>query len=118
MGAASKKLVRMMGATGSLQVFTALYAHDPGEKRPKTLEAMDDAFRACTSSAARALWAETQQWNQTQVDILLGAFFNQKRLADAERSLQRKETKTAGKTSASPVEDRARYGQAGRPQAA
>lgn len=48
--AAYQKLVRMTGATVSLQEFAALYAHDPGKKRPKTPKAMDDAFRAGTSA--------------------------------------------------------------------
>ncbi|HEL7763107.1 TPA: hypothetical protein UL771_004777, partial [Stenotrophomonas maltophilia] len=61
--AAYQKLVRMTGATASLQEFAALYAHDPGKKRPKTPKAMDDAFRAGTSAAERAVWAEIQQWN-------------------------------------------------------
>ncbi|CAH0184134.1 MULTISPECIES: hypothetical protein [Stenotrophomonas] len=34
--AAYQKLVRMTGATVSLQEFAALYAHDPGKKRPKS----------------------------------------------------------------------------------
>ncbi|HEL4167066.1 TPA: hypothetical protein UM336_004603, partial [Stenotrophomonas maltophilia] len=94
--AAYQKLVRMTGATASLQEFAALYAHDPGKKRPKTPKAMDDAFRAGTSAAERAVWAEIQQWNQTEAAILEQELFaNRKRLADAERSLQAKETKKA-----------------------
>lgn len=54
--AAYQKLVRMTGATVSLQEFAALYAHDPGKKRPKTPKAMDDAFRDGTSPAERAVW--------------------------------------------------------------
>ncbi|MBH1635442.1 hypothetical protein I5U65_09860 [Stenotrophomonas maltophilia] len=42
--AAYQKLVRMTGATLSLQEFAALYAHDPGKKRPKTPKAIDDAL--------------------------------------------------------------------------
>lgn len=93
--AAYQKLVRTTGATVSLQEFAALYAHDPGKKRPKTPKAMDDAFRAGTSAAERAVWAEIQQWNQVEAAILEQELFaNRKRLA-AERSLQAKETKKA-----------------------
>lgn len=94
--AAYQKLVRMTGATVSLQEFATLYAHDPGKKRPKTPKAMDDAFRAGTSAAERAVWAEIQQWDQAEAAILEQELFaNRKRLADAERSLQTKETKKA-----------------------
>lgn len=94
--AAYQKLVRMTGATVSLQEFAALYAHDPGKRRPKTPKAMDDAFRAGASAAERAVWAEIQQWNQAEATILEQELFaNRKRLADAERSLQAKETKKA-----------------------
>lgn len=81
----------MTGATVSLRDFAALFAHDPGKKRPKTPKAMNDAFRAGTSPAERAVWAEIQQWNQTEAAILEQELFaNRKRLADAARSLQAK----------------------------
>lgn len=44
--AAYQKLVRMTGATLSLQEFAALYAHDPGKKRPNTPKATGDACLA------------------------------------------------------------------------
>ncbi len=94
--AAYQKLVRTTGAAVSLQEFAALYAYDPGKKRPKTPKAMDDAFRAGTSEAERAVWAEIQRWNQAEAAILEQELFaNRKRMADAERSLQTKETKKA-----------------------
>ncbi|MBH1611059.1 SOS response-associated peptidase family protein [Stenotrophomonas maltophilia] len=94
--AAYHKLVRMTGATLSLQEFAALYAHDPGKKRPKTPKAMDDAFRAGASPAELAVWAEIEQWNRAEATILEQELFaNRKRLADAERALQVKETKKA-----------------------
>lgn len=94
--AAYQKLVRMTGATLSLQEFAALYAHDPGKKRPKTPKAMDDAFRAGTSPAELAVWAEVEQWNRAEAAVLEQELFaNRKRLADAERALQVKETKKA-----------------------
>ncbi len=94
--AAYQKLVRMTGATLSLQEFAALYAHDPGKKRPKTPKAMDDAFRAGASPAELAVWAEVEQWNRAEATILEQELFaNRKRLADAERALQVKETKKA-----------------------
>ncbi len=94
--AAYQKLVRMTGATLSLQEFAALYAHDPGKKRPKTPKAMDDAFRAGASPAELAVWAEVEQWNRAEAAVMeQELFFNRKRLADAERALQVKETKKA-----------------------
>nr|WP_312392954.1 SOS response-associated peptidase family protein [Stenotrophomonas geniculata] len=94
--AAYQKLVRMTGATLSLQEFAALYAHDPGKKRPKTPKAMDDAFRAGASPAELAVWAKVEQWNWAEAAILEQELFaNCKRMADAERALQVKETKTA-----------------------
>ncbi len=94
--AAYQKLVRMTGATISLQEFAALYAHDPGKKRPKTPKAMDDAFRAGASPAELAVWAEIEQWNRAETAVLEQELFaNRKRLADAERALQVKETKKA-----------------------
>lgn len=94
--AAYQKLVRMTGATLSLQEFAALYAHDPGKKRPKTPKAMDDAFRAGSSPAELAVWAQVEQWNRAEAAILEQELFaNRKRLADAERALQVKETKKA-----------------------
>ena len=94
--AAYQKLVRMTGATLSLAEFAVLYAHDPGKKRPKTPKAMDDAFRAGASPAELAVWAEVEQWNRAEATILEQELFaNRKRLADAERALQVKETKKA-----------------------
>jgi len=94
--AAYQKLVRKTGATVSLQEFAALYAHDPGKKRPKTPKAMADAFRAGSSAAERTVWAEIQRCNQAEAAILEQELFaNRMRLADAERSLQAKETKKA-----------------------
>lgn len=94
--AAYQKLVRMTGATLSLQEFAALYAHDPGKKRPKTPKAMDDAFRAGASPAELAVWTEVEQWNRAEAAVLEQELFaNRKRLADAERALQVKETKKA-----------------------
>ncbi len=94
--AAYQKLVRMTGATLSLKEFAALYAHDPGKKRPKTPKAMDDAFRVGASPAELAVWAQVEHWNRAEATILEQELFaNRKRLADAERSLHAKETKKA-----------------------
>ncbi|HDS1131104.1 TPA: SOS response-associated peptidase family protein [Stenotrophomonas maltophilia] len=94
--AAYQKLVRMTGATLSLQEFAVLYAHDPGKKRPKTPKAMDDAFRAGSSPEELAVWAEVEQWNRAEAAVLEQELFaNRKRLAEAERALQVKETKKA-----------------------
>lgn len=84
--AAYQKLVRMTGATLSLQEFAALYAHDPGKKRPKTPKAMDDAFRGGASPAELAVWAEVEQWNLAEAALLEQELFaNRKRLADLQR---------------------------------
>nr|WP_312253662.1 SOS response-associated peptidase family protein [Stenotrophomonas pavanii] len=94
--AAYQKLVRMTGATLSLAEFAVLYAHDPGKRRPKTPKALDDAFRAGANPAELAVWAEVEQWNRAEATILEQELFaNRKRLADAERALQVKETKKA-----------------------
>ncbi|MBH1566173.1 SOS response-associated peptidase family protein [Stenotrophomonas maltophilia] len=94
--AAYQKLIRMTGATLSLQEFAALYAHDPGKKRPKTPKAMDDAFRTGPGPQELAVWAEIEQWNLVEATVLEQELFaNRKRLAGAERSLQTKETKKA-----------------------
>ncbi|HEL4239343.1 TPA: hypothetical protein UM793_001211 [Stenotrophomonas maltophilia] len=68
--AAYQKLVRMTGATLSLQEFAALYAHDPGKKRLKTPKAMDDGFRAGANPAELAVWAEVAQWKRAEVTVL------------------------------------------------
>lgn len=44
--AAYQKLVRMTGATLSLQEFAALYAYGPRKKRPQDTEGGGDAIRA------------------------------------------------------------------------
>lgn len=62
--AAYHKLVRMTGATVSLQEIAALYTHDSGNKRPKTPKAMDDVFRAGAAPTELAVWAEVEQWNR------------------------------------------------------
>jgi hypothetical protein len=94
--AAYQELVRTTGATLSLQEFAALYAHDPGKRRPKTPKAMDDAFRAGASAAGLAVWAEVEQWNLAEALVLEQELFaNRKRLADAERALQVTEAKKA-----------------------
>lgn len=77
--AAYQELVRMTGATVSLQEFAALYAHDPGKKRPKTPKAMDDAFWAGASPAELAVWAEVEQWNQAEAAILEQELFANRR---------------------------------------
>lgn len=85
--AAYQELVRTTGATLSLQEFAALYAHDPGKRRPKTPKAMDDAFRAGASAAGLAVWAEVEQWNLAEALVLEQELFaNRKRLADLKRT--------------------------------
>lgn len=91
-----QKLVREFGAVVSLDDFAALYAHDPGKKRPKTPKAMDDAFSQGSSPAERALWGEIQEWNRADATSFEQELFSQKsRLVAAERALQTKVTKKA-----------------------
>jgi len=116
--AAYQKLVRMTGATLSLQEFAALYAHDPGKKRPKTPKAMDDAFRAGASPAELAVWAEVEQWNRPEAGVLEQELFaNRKRLADAERAAGEGNQEGPGRCADRRQQDRSRPGQAGRPEA-
>jgi len=56
--AACQKLIRMIGATLSLQEFAVLYPPRPGQEAPEGSEVMDDAFRAGASAAERGVWAE------------------------------------------------------------
>jgi hypothetical protein len=94
--AAYQKLVRLTGATLSLQEFAALHAHDPGKKRPKIPKAMDDAFRTESSPAELGVWGEVERWSRAEAAILEQELFaNRRRLAEAGRALQVKETKKA-----------------------
>lgn len=90
------KLVREFGAVVSMDEFAALYAHDPGKKRPKTPKAMDDAFAAGKTPAKRSVWAKIQEWNAWDATAFEQELFTQKtRLVNAERALQSKVTKKA-----------------------
>ncbi|MEN5204062.1 SOS response-associated peptidase family protein [Stenotrophomonas sp. TWI700] len=90
------KLVREFGAVVSMDEFAALYAQDPGKKRPKTSKAMDDAFAAGKTPAERSVWAAIQDWNAGDATAFEQELFTQKtRLVNAERALQTKVTKKA-----------------------
>lgn len=91
-----RKLVREFGAVVSLDEFAALYAEDPGKKRPKTPKAMDDAFATGTTAAERAIRAAIQGWNARDATAFERDLFTQKtRLVNAESALQTKITKKA-----------------------
>lgn len=91
-----QKLVREFGAVVSLDEFAALYAEDPGKKRPKTPKAMDDAFATGTTAAELAIWAAIQGWNVRDATAFERELFTQKtRLVNAERALLTKITKKA-----------------------
>ncbi|MGQ7557910.1 hypothetical protein ACTGYQ_11600, partial [Streptococcus suis] len=72
------KLVREFGAVVSMDEFAALYAHDPGKKRPKTPKAMDDAFAAGKTPAERSVWAAIQDWNGRDATAFEQELFTQK----------------------------------------
>jgi len=90
------KLVREFGAVVSMEEFAALYADDPGKKRPKTPKAMGDAFAAGKTPVELAVWAAIQDWNARDATAFEQELFTQKtRLVNAERALQTKVTKKA-----------------------
>ncbi len=92
-----KKLVRQFGAIMDLDAFAKLWLRqNRTEKRPKTPKAMDDAFREGGEGALGLIAKEIAAWD------LLGAqaweadlFTQRRRIADAERKLATKPTKTA-----------------------
>jgi putative SOS response-associated peptidase YedK len=90
------KLVRQFGAIVSMEEFAALYADDPGKRRPKTPKAMDGAFASGKSPAELAIWSSIQEWNTQDAAAFENELFTQKtRLVTAERALKTKVTKKA-----------------------
>nr|WP_312130650.1 SOS response-associated peptidase family protein [Stenotrophomonas pavanii] len=90
------KLVRQFGAIVSMEEFAALYADDPGKRRPKTPKAMDDAFASGKGPAELAIWSSIQEWNTQDAAAFENELFTQKtRLVTAERALKTKVTKKA-----------------------
>ncbi|MFL7955982.1 hypothetical protein ACKAWY_07655 [Xanthomonas vasicola pv. vasculorum] len=57
-----RKLVRHYDATMSLEEFAKLWLRENDVKRPKILEAMDDAFRASGEGGAGNIAAELAAW--------------------------------------------------------
>ena len=92
-----KKFVRNFGAVIDLKAFAAMWLKDAGkERRPKTPRALDLSFLRPGDSAVAAIAAEIREWDTAEIAQLETELFKQaKRLADAERKLAEKPTKTA-----------------------
>jgi len=92
-----KKLVRQFGAIMDFEAFAQLWLRQKGgEKRPKTPKAMDDAFREGGEGALSVIAEEIAAWDLLDAQAWEGDLFAQRRrIADAERKLAVKPTKTA-----------------------
>lgn len=92
-----RKLVRQFGAIMDLKTFAKLWLRQNSSgKRPKTPKAMDDAFRAGGAGALGEIALEIAAWDAEDVQSWEQDLFKQRRrIADAERKLASKPTKTA-----------------------
>jgi putative SOS response-associated peptidase YedK len=91
-----KKLSRQYRARIDFDDFVDLYAYPGSGARPKTPRAMDRAFDPSDGARAADIAEAVEQWDQHETSLLEKLIFEQrKRLADAERVLQTKETKKA-----------------------
>ncbi|MNM82937.1 hypothetical protein D3C81_949800 [compost metagenome] len=92
-----KKFVRNFGAVIDLKAFASMWLRDAGkEKRPKTPRALDLSFLRSDDPTTARIAGEIRQWDQEEIAQLETELFKQaKRLADAERKLAEKPTKTA-----------------------
>lgn len=99
-----RKYVRRYGAELDIKAFTDLYWQRQDGARIRTPKAMDDAFRRAPSDLGdpnqpHALSVLIHDLDLERVTALEQELFKQrKRLADAERSLQRKSTKAASES--------------------
>ncbi len=95
--AAYTKFVRQFGAVLDKKAFAKMWLHDEGkERRPKTPRALDLSFLAADDPDVAGIAQEIRQWDAEDVAQLETELFRQaKRLADAERKLATKPTKTA-----------------------
>ncbi len=91
------KFVRQFGAVLDKKAFAKMWLHDEGkERRPKTPRALDLSFLTSDDPDVAAIAQEIRQWDAEEVAQLETELFRQaKRLADAERKLATKPTKTA-----------------------
>lgn len=108
--------VEHFGADISIKDFVVLYGDRGKGTRVKIPKGMDVAFARPTSPDEQQIHDLIEQYNADQQTKLEQDLFKQsKRLADAERSLQSKETVKA--RAHSHQQDRGRQGQIGRHQA-
>ena len=91
------KFVRKFGAVLDKKAFAKMWLHDEGkERRPKTPRALDLSFLTSDDPDVAGIAQEIRQWDAEDVAQLETELFRQaKRLADAERKLATKPTKTA-----------------------
>lgn len=95
--AAYTKFVRKFGAVLDKKAFAKMWLHDEGkERRPRTPRALDLSFLTSHDPDVVGIAQEIRQWDAEDVAQLETELFRQaKRLADAERKLGTKPTKTA-----------------------
>ncbi len=95
--AAYTKFVRQFGAVLDKKAFAKMWLHDEGkERRPRTPRALDLSFLTSDDPDVAGIAQEIRQWDAEDVAQLETELFRQaKRLADAERKLATKPTKTA-----------------------
>ncbi len=99
-----RKYVRRYGADLDIAAFTDLYWQRQGGAKVRTPKAMDDSFRGDSSKRgdedqSHVLSLLIRDLDRERMATLEQELFKQrKRLADAERSLQRKSTKTASES--------------------
>jgi putative SOS response-associated peptidase YedK len=95
--AAYTKFVRQFGAVLDKKAFAKMWLHDEGkERRPRTPRALDLSFLTSGDREVAGIAQEIRQWDAEDVAQLETELFRQaKRLADAERKLATKPTKTA-----------------------
>lgn len=95
--AAYTKFVRQFGAVLDKKAFAKMWLHDEGkERRPRTPRALDLSFLTSDDPDVAGIAQEIRQWDAEDVAQLETELFRQaKRLADADRKLATKPTKTA-----------------------
>ncbi|MGE8220956.1 MAG: SOS response-associated peptidase family protein [Stenotrophomonas acidaminiphila] len=95
--AAYTKFVRQFGAVLDKKAFAKMWLRDEGnERRPKTPRALDLSFLTSDDPDVAGIAQEIRRWDAEDIAQLETELFRQaKRLADAERKLATKPTKTA-----------------------
>ncbi|WP_313256351.1 SOS response-associated peptidase family protein [Stenotrophomonas acidaminiphila] len=95
--AAYTKFVRQFGAVLDKKAFAKMWLRDEGkERRPRTPRALDLSFLTSDEPDVAGIAHEIRQWDAEDIAQLETELFRQaKRLADAERKLATKPTKTA-----------------------